>query len=102
MLDRMTIREGDEVWVAHAGYHGEPYAHVYGGVVVAAGSDGSFVYRTPGGRVDNVAAWHVTALVAATEAEAWAAAASELASLAGRVAAKAAECRAKAEVEVVA
>jgi hypothetical protein len=103
MIDRKTIREGDEVFVAHTGYYsGEPYAHVYGGVVVAAGEDGSFCYRTADGRVDNVPAWNVVSCIAATEAECWMAAASRLATIAAEVAEKAAECRAKAAVEVVA
>jgi hypothetical protein len=101
-MDRKNLREGDEVWVAHAGYHGDTYAHVYGGTVIAAGDDGGFVYRTADGRVDNVPAWNTHSLVTATEGEAWMAAASYLASLAARVADKAAECRAKAAVEVVA
>ena len=102
MLDRKEIREGDEVWVSHAGYYSsEPYAHVYGGVVVAVGADGGFIYRTAEGRVDTVAAWNHCG-VNATEAEAWLAAASELDRLAAKFGDKAAECRGKAAVEVVA
>jgi len=102
MLDRKSLREGDEVWVVNTGYYsGDAYAHVTGGTVVATGEDGSFVYRTSSGRVENRAAW-MTGHVAATEAEAWLVAASDLASLAARVADKAAECRAKAAVEAVA
>jgi hypothetical protein len=102
MIDRKNLREGDEVWVVNTGYYsGDAYAHVTGGVVIAVGDDGSFVYRTHKGRVENVQGW-MTGLVVATEAEAWLAAASDLASLAARVADKAAECRAKAEVEVAA
>jgi hypothetical protein len=101
-MDRKSLREGDEVFVVNTGYYsGDAYAHVTGGTVIATGKDGSFVYRTSKGRVENVQAWlHGT--VVATEAEAWLAAAGELASLAARVADKAAECRAKAEVEVTA
>jgi hypothetical protein len=103
MIDRKAIREGDEVWVAHVGYYsGDPYAHVYGGVVVAAGDDGGFIYRTAEGRVDSVPAWNVVCCIAATEAECWMATASRLATIAAEVADKAAECRAKAVVEVVA
>lgn len=102
MIDRKSLRAGDEVWVVNTGYYsGDAYAHVTGGTVVAAGEDGSFVYRTNAGRVENVQAW-LYGTVVATEAEAWMAAASALASLAARVADKAAECRAKAEVEVTA
>jgi hypothetical protein len=102
MIDRMTIREGDEVWVAHAGCdHSGPFAHVYGGTVVAAGGDGGFVYRTAEGRVDSCQTWS-TATIAATEAEAWEAAAAKLATISSQVAKLAAECRAKAAVEVVA
>ena len=100
MIDRKSLREGDEVWVVNTGYYsGDAYAHVNGGTVVATGEDGSFVFRTSKGRVENVQAW-LSGTVVATEAEAWLAASSELASLAARVADKAAECRAKAETEV--
>jgi hypothetical protein len=102
VMDRKNLREGDEVWVVNTGYYsGQPYAHVTSGTVVVVGDDGGFVYRTADGRVDNKPAWMI-GLVVATEAEAWLAAASDLASLAARVADKAAECRAKATVEVVA
>jgi hypothetical protein len=102
MLDRKSLREGDEVWVVNTGYYsGEPYAHVTGGKVVVVGDDGGFVYRTAEGRVDNRPTW-MTGTVVATEAEAWLAAASDLASLAARVAAKAIECRTKAAAEVAA
>lgn len=95
MIDRKAIREGDEVWVSHAGYYsGEPYAHVYGGVVVAVGADGGFIYRTAEGRVDTVAAWNHCG-VNATEAEAWLAAGRELDRVGGRFCEIAAECRAK-------
>jgi hypothetical protein len=93
MIDRMTIREGDEVWVAQAGCnHGEPYIHIRGGTVVATGGDGGFVYRAADGRVDSYPAWMVGSLVA-TEAEAWEVAADKLDALAAAVAAKAASCR---------
>jgi hypothetical protein len=101
-MDRKSLREGDEVWVVSTGYYsGDAYAHVNGGTVLATGEDGSFVYRTQKGHVENVQAWLYSTVVA-TEAEAWLAAASDLASLAARVADKAAECRAKAAVEAVA
>jgi len=102
MIDRKSLREGDEVWVAHTGYHGDPFAHVYGGVVVATGDDGGFVYKKSDGRVDNVPAWNTTAIVAGSEADAWLAAASSLATLAAEVADKAAQCRVKALGEEVA
>lgn len=102
MIDRRSLREGDEVWVAHAGYHGSAYAHVYGGVVVAAGEDGGFVYRNSDGRVDSVQGWNTTAMVAASEADAWLAAASSLANLAAQIAEKAVECRQKAAGQEVA
>jgi hypothetical protein len=51
--------------------------------------------------VDTVAAWNHCG-VNATEAEAWLAAASELDRLAAKFGDKAAECRGKAAVEVVA
>jgi hypothetical protein len=101
-MHRIGLREGDEVWVVNTGYYsGDAYAHVTGGTVVATGEDGSFVYRTAKGRVENVQAW-MSSTVVATEAEAWLAAASDLANLAARVADKAIECRTKAAVEVVA
>jgi hypothetical protein len=101
-MDRKSLREGDEVWVAH-GYctNGEPSGHVYGGTVVAADEAGGFVYRTRDGRVDSCPSWS-TATIAATEAAAWGLVADKLDALAAAVAAKAAECRAKTRVEVAA
>jgi len=100
-LDKKSIKEGDEVWVASAGCHGgEPYAHVYGGVVVAAGGDGSFCYRTADGRVDTCHRW-MWSPASSTEAESWLAAAEQLDKIAAGLTAKANECRAKAGAEVV-
>lgn len=101
-LDRKTIKEGDQVWVAHAGCHaGDPYASVYGGVVVAAGSDGTFCYRTAEGRVDTCQWWSLVTATA-TEAEAWQAAADQLQKIAHALLAKVDECRTKAHQEVTA
>jgi hypothetical protein len=100
-MDRNTLREGDEVWIAHGFYNGEPHGYVYGGKVVAADADGGFVYRTAEGRVDSCPSWS-SAAIAATEAEAWGLVAEALATIASRVAKLAIECRAKAAVEVVA
>jgi hypothetical protein len=102
MLDRKSLREGDEVWIAH-GYcnNSEPSGHVYGGTVVAADAEGGFVYRTAEGRVDSCP-WWSSAAVAATEAEAWGMVADSLATIASKVAKLAVECRSKAAVEVVA
>ena len=101
MLDRKSLREGGEVWIAHGFYNGEPHGYVYGGKVVAADADGGFVYRTADGRVDSCPAWS-SARIAATEAEAWGLVAEALATIASRVAAKAIECRTKAAAEVAA
>lgn len=100
-LDRKSLRDGDRVCVAHAGCdHSGPYAHVYAGVVVAAGGDGSFVYRTDAGRVDTVQPWSVCSITA-TEAEAWEIAATRLAKLAESLTRLAAECRAKGSIVTV-
>jgi hypothetical protein len=101
-MDRKTLREGDEVWIAH-GYcnNSEPHGYVYGGTVVAADADGGFVYRSADGRVESCP-WWSSAAIAATEAEAWGLVAESLATIASRVAAKAIECRTKAAVEVAA
>lgn len=102
MIDRKSLREGDEVWVAH-GYcnNSEPSGHVYGGTVVAADADGGFVYRSADGRVESCP-WWLSAAIAATEAEAWGLVSQSLATIASKVAKMAIECRAKAEVEVTA
>ncbi len=96
-LDRKTIKATDTVFVSYAGCdHSGPYARVDGGEVVATGEDGSFAYRrSDGGKLDSVPAYWVCT-VHATEAEAWEANADRLMRIAGEVAAKADECRAKA------
>lgn len=102
MIDRKSLREGDEIWSAHATIGGGgPAAWVRGGVVIAAGQDGSVVYRDHAGGVDTIASWSVATLHK-TEADAWLGAASRLATLAAEVADKAAECRVKALGEEVA
>jgi hypothetical protein len=99
-LDKKTIREGDQVWVSSAGCHaGDPFAHVYGGTVVAVGADGGIVYRTESGRVDSCPSW-MGYTFTATEAESWHAAADDLQQLAHAILAKVDECRAKARGEV--
>ena len=96
-LNRKEISVTDTVFVAYAGCdHSGPYARVTGGEVVATGEDGSFAYRrSDGGTLDSVPAYWVCT-VHATEAEAWEANADRLMRIAGEVAAKADECRAKA------
>ena len=95
-IDRKRLREGDQVWTAHASVGaGGPAAWVNGGTVLATGEDGSVVYRDQSGRVDTLA-WWSTATVHPTEADAWLSAATRLATIAAQVAEKAVECRQKA------
>jgi hypothetical protein len=102
MIDLIGIKETDTIWTEFSGCsHGGPFAVVKGGEVVAIGDDGTIAYRDQTGSIET---YHELGVHSAhrTEAEAWEAAAKRLARIAAEVSARAAECRAKAGVEVVA
>jgi len=102
MIDLIGIKETDTIWTEFSGWsHGGPFAHIKGGEVVAIGEDGSIAYRDQHGRIETVHDWGIHSFHS-TEAQAWDAAARRLARIAAEVQAKAAECRAKSEVEVAA
>ncbi len=102
MIDLIGIKETDTIWTEFSGCsHGGPFAVVKGGEVVAVGDDGTIAYRDQTGSIET---YHELGIHSAhrTEAEAWEAAATRLAKVAAEVSARAAECWAKAGVEVVA
>ena len=102
MIDLVSISVTDTIWTEFSGWtHDGPFAHIKGGEVVAIGEDGSIAFRDQQGRIETFHDWGIHS-VHPTEAQAWDAAARRLARIAAEVNAKAAECRAKAEVEVAA
>jgi hypothetical protein len=91
-----TVSVTDVVWATFAGCDGSgPFARVKGGEVVATDPIGSIVFRTASGQIETVHNWGIYT-IHATEAEAWAAAAERLATIASQVASKAVECRTRA------
>ena len=91
-----TVTVTDVVWATFAGCDGSgPFARVKGGEVVATDDSGAIVFRTASGQIDTINNWGIYT-IHATEAEAWAAAADRLATIASQVASKAVECRNKA------
>jgi hypothetical protein len=102
MIDLIGIKETDTIWTEFSGWsHNGAFAHIKGGEVVAIGDDGTIAFRCQNGAIETFRDWGVHS-IHETEAQAWDAAARRLARIGAEVNAKAAECRAKAEVEVAA
>jgi hypothetical protein len=102
MIDLVGISVTDTIWTEFSGCsHGGPFAVVKGGEVMAIGDDGSIAFRDQTGAIETYRDWGVHS-VHETEAQAWDAAARRLARLAAEMSAKAAECHAKAAIEVTA
>lgn len=101
-LTRTSLSIGDSIWVgrSYINFH-ETHATVDFGVIVAVDERGSIVYRDDGGHIHDVP-WYAKVSLHTGEREAWAAVADAVGARAAELTKIAAECRAKASVEVVA
>jgi hypothetical protein len=101
-IERSAVAAGDSIWVgrSYVSYE-ETQATVDHGVVIAVDEIGSCVYRDDAGRIHDLP-WYARASLHSNQQEAWAAVAGRIASRAEELAGIAAECRAKASVEVIA